>query len=173
MEPLPPTDWATVAFGARGWIRTSTVHRLEVTPPADWATRANGGWCTIRTCAPLRARHLSKVVPYLSANHPENGGSGGSRTPKALRHARFSGPAHSPMWFALPWELSRFGAPRWIRTSNLRLLRAAPLPVGLQGLGDRDGRARIAHARRRWLRPNSVSADLVGRGSRIGPWRGI
>ena len=25
------------------------------------------------------------------------------------------------------------GAPRWIRTSNLRVLSAAPLPIGLQG----------------------------------------
>jgi hypothetical protein len=69
-------------LGAHGWIRTSTVHHLEVTPPADWATRANGGRWRDRTSAPLRARRLSMPVPYLSANHPDMAEAEGVEPPR-------------------------------------------------------------------------------------------
>src|SRR5215510_11375136 len=66
-------------------------------------------------------------------------------------------------------SMAESGAPRWIRTSNLRVLSAAPLPIGLQGqLWDGDGRCALG-TRGRPLSLNSVSAYLVGIGSRIGP----
>src|SRR5438132_6416002 len=68
------------------------------------------------------------------------------------------------------WVTTFVGAPRWIRTSNLRVLSAAPLPIGLQGqFWDWDGRARHQRATERPLSVNSVSVYLVGIGSRIGP----
>ena len=150
-------------------MRTSTVHHLEVTPPADWATCAHGGWCTDRTCAPLRVRRLSMPVPYLSANHPELAEAGRVERPRPFGTHGFRDRPPRPMGFALPWFTAVSGAPRWIRTSNLRSSRARHLyQLGYRGSSGMEMDDARSSARR--LNVSNVSAYLVAKGSRIGPW---
>ena len=134
--------------GAHGWIRTSTVQDLGLTPPADWATcAAYGGWWRDRTSAPLRARPPSKRLHYLSANHPDVAEAEGVEPPRPCGTHGFRD--RPPRQWGLRFHdvARRTGAPRWIRTSNLRVLNAVPLPVGLQGQIGSYGRMRVRHAR--------------------------
>jgi hypothetical protein len=66
-------------------------------------------------------------------------------------------------------DLSELGAPSWIRTSNLRLLRAAPLPDWTTGAACGLDDARQARAGDK-LSDNSASYSSVGIGSPVGPW---
>lgn len=69
--------------------------------------------------------------------------------------------------------LSEPGAPSWIRTSNLRLLRAAPLPDWTTGAawGLDDARQDQCGARAGdKLSDNSASYSRVRIGSPVGPW---
>ena len=160
-------------IGAHGWIRTSTVHHLKVTPPADWATCAYGGRWRDRTSAPLRARRRSKPVPCLSANRPGLAEAAGVEPARPCGTHGFRD--RPPRQWGLRFHMgngvcwcpsldSNQQPPRSERGTSTDWATGAVLGLG---------HARHQRAARRPLSVNSVSANLVGIGSRIGPWAAI
>ena len=73
---------------------------------------------------------LSKAAPYLSVNHPHvwRRAEGSNPTPRGAHSLsrRVAGHSSGALRNHVPSVCS--GAPSWIRTSNLRVLSAAPLP---------------------------------------------
>jgi hypothetical protein len=145
------------AAGARGWIRTSTVHHLKVTPPADWATRAVGGSGGIEPPPPcglgaLPTRCIAALPTVLADGarferaHPFGFAGLACRcltsrpTIQKWRKRRESNPqglAARTVFGTGPlangvcasmFATACVGAPSWIRTSNTCVLSAVPLP---------------------------------------------
>lgn len=131
-----------------------------------------------RPCGRLRA---SNATHYHSGNHPQLSAYRLLIRPAPFgcwRKARDSNPHErlpTPSRFRdggrypAIFRLSLPGAPSWIRTSNLRLLRAAPLPDWTTGAAS--GLERCAAQARAGdkLSDNSASYLKVGIGSQVGP----
>lgn len=66
-DVIKPVYYPDTIFGAIGWIRTSTVHALNVTPPSSWATMANG----------RLGRICTGTFPFLRRTTPSVGLRGG------------------------------------------------------------------------------------------------
>src|SRR5262245_16703153 len=101
-----------------------------------------------RTSAPLRARRDSSALPYLSANRPGLAEAAGVEPARPCGTHGFRD--RPPRQWGLRFHViaAFVGAPRWIRTGNLRVLSAAPLPIGLQGqFRDGGGRCALRYAR--------------------------
>ena len=151
LKPLLPTSWATVAsrrsrasslMRAAGFEPAlSAISGRRLLPIGLRARMADGGGiepphpCGLGAIA---ARCLTSRPTVQSWRKRQESNLQGL----AARTVFETGPLANGVCASMGFTAVS-GAPRWIRTSNLRVLSAAPLPIGLQGqFGDWDGQAR-------------------------------